>query len=446
MINIFQNNQSKFDRLIYISFILLPLFLISGPLLPEIVVILICIYAILKIKQNQKYRFFLNNKYFIILFLFWINGFSVSLLSYFDLIPPITDRIIEMPKNIKNLDSLINSFFYFRYLLFSIGVIIILSENKELLKAFLLTSIFCFIILFVDGFYQLFNNVNLFGYEISQEKRVSSFFGDELVLGSYTLRILIIIIPIFFLIKKNFKLNSLFFFILIFIALCLIIISGERTALLLYFLAISLYLIYRILSNKETLVVLLLVIFSLAFSLKFESVNKRFIDRTLMEINNFQFINQNFYVGFAGQQLLFYETAINISKEYPLGVGNKNFKNYCLEYRAHEWRSNEGTQSCSTHPHNIYFNVLVDNGIQGFVIIVGLFLVISYKLLINFARVYFKKDKTYFQENLFLIGIFVNFFPIIQHGSFFNNWLSVFYYLSISIYLYYLKNKNILQR
>ena len=446
MINIFQNNQSKFDRLIYISFILLPLFLISGPLLPEIVVILICIYAILKIKQNQKYRFFLNNKYFIILFLFWINGFSVSLLSYFDLIPPITDRIIEMPKNIKNLDSLINSFFYFRYLLFSIGVIIILSENKELLKAFLLTSIFCFIILFVDGFYQLFNNVNLFGYEISQEKRVSSFFGDELVLGSYTLRILIIIIPIFFLIKKNFKLNSLFFFILIFIALCLIIISGERTALLLYFLAISLYLIYRILSNKETLVVLLLVIFSLAFSLKFESVNKRFIDRTLMEINNFQFINQNFYVGFAGQQLLFYATAINISKEYPLGVGNKNFKNYCLEYRADEWRSNEGTQSCSTHPHNIYFNVLVDNGIQGFVIIVGLFLVISYKLLINFARVYFKKDKTYFQENLFLIGIFVNFFPIIQHGSFFNNWLSVFYYLSISIYLYYLKNKNILQR
>ena len=70
MINIFQNNQSKFDRLIYISFILLPLFLISGPLLPEIVVILICIYAILKIKQNQKYRFFLNNKYFIIFFYF----------------------------------------------------------------------------------------------------------------------------------------------------------------------------------------------------------------------------------------------------------------------------------------------------------------------------------------------------------------------------------------
>ena len=63
MINIFQNNQNKFDRLIHICFISLPLFLISGPLIPEIVVILISIYAIIKIVKNQKYRFFLNNKY-----------------------------------------------------------------------------------------------------------------------------------------------------------------------------------------------------------------------------------------------------------------------------------------------------------------------------------------------------------------------------------------------
>ena len=37
-----------------------------------------------------------------------------------------------------------------------------------------------------------------------------------------------------------------------------------------------------------------------------------------MEINNFQLINQNFKIGFFGQQILFYATAINISKEYPL--------------------------------------------------------------------------------------------------------------------------------
>ena len=83
MINIFQNNQSKFDRLIYISFILLPLFLISGPLLPEIVVILICIYAILKIKQNQKYRFFLNNKYFIIFFFILDKWFFSKFIKLF---------------------------------------------------------------------------------------------------------------------------------------------------------------------------------------------------------------------------------------------------------------------------------------------------------------------------------------------------------------------------
>ena len=78
-----------------------------------------------------------------------------------------------------------------------------MSENKELLKTFFLICLFCLTILFIDGIYQFLNDVNIFGYEISQDKRVSSFFGDELVLGSYTLRILIIIIPILFLVEKN---------------------------------------------------------------------------------------------------------------------------------------------------------------------------------------------------------------------------------------------------
>ena len=48
-----------------------------------------------------------------------------------------------------------------------------------------------------------------------------------------------------------------------------------------------------------------------------------------MEANNFQTINEKFTTGFFGQQILYYATAINISKEYPIGVGNKNFKLYC---------------------------------------------------------------------------------------------------------------------
>ena len=318
-----------------------------------------------------------------------------------------------------------------------------MSENKELLKTFLI-CLFCLTILFIDGIYQFLNDVNIFGYEISQDKRVSSFFGDELVLGSYTLRILIIIIPILFLVEKKFKLVKYFFFILISISFGLIVISGERTAFLLYFLAIFFYFIFRILTNKQIVAAILIIIFSLAFSLNFENINKRLIDRTIMEANNFQTINEKFTTGFFGQQILYYATAINISKEYPIGVGNKNFKLYCGEYRADKYRSIENTQSCSTHPHNIYLNILVENGIQSLIIVLGLFFLILYKLFNNFVNVYIKKVKIDYHENLFLVGIFVNFFPIIQHGSFFNNWLSVFYYLSISIYLYYIKNKSTL--
>jgi len=441
MINIFQSNQNKLDRLIYICFISLPLFLISGPLIPEIVVILISIYAIIKIIKNQKYRFFLNNKYIILFFLFWINSFIVSSLNYFDLIPVFTNNIAEIPKDIKNLKSLINSFFYFRFLFFGIGIFIILSENKELLKAFFKVCFFCFIVLFIDSYYQFFNDVNLFGDEISPDKRVSSFFGDELVLGSYSLRILILMIPILFFLEKEIKFNKIIFFIIIMIALSLIHLSGERTALLLYLLTIFLYSIYRTLSNKKTLLLLLLIIFSSGILLKFENINNRMVERTIIETNNLQVINDKFRVSFFAQQILYFATATNIFKDYPFGIGNKNFKYYCAKYRADKNRDIDITQSCSSHPHNMYFNVLVDNGIQGLVIILGLFLVILYKLFNNFINIYFKKIKINYKENLFLIGIFVNFFPLIQHGSFFNNWLSIFYYLSISFFVYFIKSK-----
>ena len=57
------------------------------------------------------------------------------------------------------------------------------------------------------------------------------------------------------------KFNEILFFILSFIALSLIVISGERTALLLYILTISLYLIYRILSNKKTFFIIIITYF-----------------------------------------------------------------------------------------------------------------------------------------------------------------------------------------
>ena len=39
-------------------------------------------------------------------------------------------------------------------------------------------------------------------------------------------------------------------------------------------------------------------------------------------------------------------------------------------------------------------------------------------------------------QNALLIGIFINLWPIIPTGNFFNNWLSMLYFIPISYYLF----------
>lgn len=49
-----------------------------------------------------------------------------------------------------------------------------------------------------------------------------------------------------------------------------------------------------------------------------------------------------------------------------------------------------------------------------------------------------KKEKiNYF----YLVAIFVNLFPIIPSGNFFNNWLNILYYLPIGFLFYGFSNK-----
>ena len=52
----------------------------------------------------------------------------------------------------------------------------------------------CFFVLILDGFLQYFSGENILGWKIQNDGRVSSFFGDEKILGSYLSRLW----PIFF--------------------------------------------------------------------------------------------------------------------------------------------------------------------------------------------------------------------------------------------------------
>ena len=431
MIKLVKFSNNRTDNMIYYLFCSLPVLLITGPFLSDLAVVFICFYSFFKIKNNSKYFFLINNKYFVIFTLFCLNSLIVTLYNYF-----------KLPSYSRDFDTVINSMFYFRYFLFSIGVIILIFENKKVLNYFFIISFLCLGAFFIDAFYQFFFKTNILGLEISPDERVSSFFGDELILGSYSLRIFLLIFPIYFYLKNEIKFKKIYISLLLLITLSLVIISGERSSLILFFLAISIFCFYIKISFKNILKFFVMFSVIIIMLLKFDGVSNRLIDRTIIETNNLQNINNSIEVKFFGQQLLYFVTAYNIFQSNPLGVGNKNYKKYCAEFRADKDRSIELTQSCSTHPHNLYMQILSENGLQGLFIIIILFCYICIEILKKLRSRFFNYKNINHFEIFLAVAIFVNFFPLMQHGSFFNNWISIFYYLSISFYIVSKLNKS----
>lgn len=175
---------------LYINFfsyliILLPIFLISGPFVSDLSVSILAISSFFFFRNK---KFFLNF-FFISFIIFWILIIISSLFSEYKLI------------------SLKSSFLYFRFILFSLFVWWILEENKKILIKIYIVLLFCFLILIFDSIFQYFNGSNIFNMKIVEENRISSFFGEELKMGGFLMRLfpLLVALSFFFIKKKNTK-------------------------------------------------------------------------------------------------------------------------------------------------------------------------------------------------------------------------------------------------
>lgn len=132
-----------------------------------------------------------------------------------------------------------------------------------------------------------------------------------------------------------------------------------------------------------------------------------------------------------------FTSAFKIFLNNKFGVGVKMFRYECkrLEYQSIQY-------GCTTHPHNTYFNLLAETGLVGFVIIFGFFLYISKNILGLFFKKIYSKLKICSPYALSMLIIFINLFPFVPSGAFFNNWLSILYFFPVGFYLYYHNNDN----
>ena len=416
------NQKFLFETIPSSIIILIPALLITGPFLSDLGVSIVAILFIINSFKNNLSEYF-KNIFFIFFLIFCIFLIISSLLS----------------NNI--LISLKNSFFYFRFGVFSLCFWYLIDKNSKILIYLFYSIAICFFSLIVDGYFQYFFGKNLFGVEIYREFRVSSFFGSELILGSYLCRFFPILFALFIYLDQQLKFKSkllLSFVTIIFILTeGLILLSGERLAL--FFMNLSAifiifmikdYRIYRLWTYVVSLVLIFLLLFFLPIT------KQRIIDQTINDFTGKNSGDEKIYI-FSKTHDGLYESGVKIFLDNKIfGVGPRQFRNECKKYRVSEF-------SCDTHPHNTYIELLSEAGIFSFLIVIGLFILIIYLCIKQFLYKFSKNKKIYFSDIqlCLLSAIIISLWPFSPSGSFFNNWMSIVYYFPVGLLLWQ-RSKN----
>ena len=173
---------------------------------------------------------------------------------------------------------------YFIYFLVVFSFVYFLNLNKDILLKKKKILIYLILILLIDSTIQFFTTKNLIGLPIIDEKtyRISSFFGSELILGSYVSKLFPVIISLIFFSKdfKNEKPNT--YLLLVSISIFFIcLLAGERVAVLNVIIIIC-YIFFIIESNKlKKYFFSILTIISLFFLLTENPVKERLVKSTI---------------------------------------------------------------------------------------------------------------------------------------------------------------------
>ena len=304
-----------------------------------------------------------------------------------------------------------------------------LLSKKEILEKIFKVWLFITLIIVIDVFFEKYNGSNILGFKSLDETRITSFFYDENVVGTFLFSFGFITTVFFFQNKLTEKykiiLNSIL--ILVFFS---ILITGERSAFLksaLLFFLIFYFIDERKIILKKTYLLVITIFLGISLFLIFPTVLSKqteFFDR-ILKVENPKSFSQRFE---NIKYFAHYDTAIEIFKKNKLnGIGNKNFRFECHNKRYFKKNLKFTNQRCSTHPHQIHFEILSEQGLIGYLIII-------YFLFSYFREKFFydlrKKNIFKITINFYLIIFLI---PILPSGSLFSTFNGILFWFFLGL-------------
>lgn len=433
------------EKIFNYLYLLIPLLLITGPAIPDIIITFGLIFGIIYVYYQKVYEEIITNNFFKISIIFWLSLLLISFFSY------------------NKINSFQDSLIFIRFLIIPFFCYYIFFKDKKIFKQTLVLVFIIILFVCIDTLYQFLNYTSkegfgedILGFKSNWYGRLTGPFRDELIPGSYVSKFGLIGFALIISIKKYEKsiiLHSIYLSSILLVCY----VSGERMAFATFALSLSMLFIFLNGYRKSIFLSIFLGTLLICLVIYFHPFYNDFkvIESTeyhqgqkiekFFECNNndgkicskiiniqpsfFKVIN-NFATSAYGE---IYLLSFKMFLDNPItGIGINNFKYLCNFNEL--YKDLMVNYDCASHPHNIYIQWLTEGGIIVFSLFI-IYLLFLVKFIIKNTG-----EKKY--KIISLAIILTMFWPIMSTGSLIKNWYGIITFFIIGLCLCLSRFKN----